>query len=174
MRTKILSMVVAAVCVPAMAVLLLPATGQPGSLASGSVEAGATALPVGEGCPICWSDWWCGTAEEGTPHASCWYNEQDLCEADQGSCVLGTMLMSPPFRQETLEFNGIEYRGDFVAEVEGMTMNIVGVGDGLFARWDCGGSVTDVFRRDEQGNWTSLDAALYADRLNLTFPATTE
>lgn len=129
------------------------------------LTAGSAAAQEGEGCPRCKSETECEWVKENTPHSTC-EDDSGTCEVDQGACTIGAMLL-PERREATLEAAGIEYRGAFVAEIEGGRMTVFGIDDGLFARWGCNGELTGIFKQGAQGEWLALDTESFGDRFTL-------
>jgi hypothetical protein len=76
-------------------------------------------------------------------------------------------MLSPEHRSETLESNGIEYRGVATVDVYGGAMEVFAINDGLFARWNCDGELSQVFRRDEEAGWVALDPEAFDKRYRL-------
>lgn len=120
----------------------------------------------GSGCPWCTTPTTCATLEESTPIAGC-YNIGDGCQTISGTCNI-TASYAAAERATLLRDNGLEYRGETVAEIWGVKMKLIETNDGYFAEWACDGRLTAIFKKDRDGKFVELDVMRYTARFALT------
>jgi hypothetical protein len=63
---------------------------------------------------------------------------------------------------------GVEWEGAVeVAEIGGMSVELYGIYDGLYALWDCRGHLRGIFAKRNGGGWIAHDPAEYRERFSL-------